>query len=83
MTRMLTIAAALAASTLLGGWGFDRQGPWCLYDPDFTDCGYPSMQACNVTRSGAGGYCAPNPRWVGEERPPQRRKRQHRGADRY
>lgn len=78
MTRMLTIVAALAASTLLGGWGFDRQGPYCLFDPDFTNCGFPSLAACNATRSGVGGYCAPNPRFVGEEAPPPRRKRHYR-----
>ena len=36
MTRILVIAGTLAAATLLGGWGFDRQGPYCLFDPDFT-----------------------------------------------
>lgn len=58
--RILTIVAALAASTLLGGWtfGFDRQGPFCLYDRGYTNCGYPSFQACMATASGAGGYCA-------------------------
>jgi hypothetical protein len=76
MTRMLTIVAALAASTLLGGWGwgFDRQGPYCLYDRNYTNCGYPSLAACNATRVGAGGYCAPNPRFVSEEPPPRHRK---------
>jgi len=74
MMRMLTIVAALAAPTLLGGWGFDRQGPYCLYDPNYTNCGYPSLAACNATRVGAGGYCAPNPRFVSEEPPPRHRK---------
>ena len=74
MMRMLMIVAALAASTLLGGWGFDRQGPYCLYDRDYTHCGYPSLAACNATRSGAGGYCAANPRFVAEEPPPRRHK---------
>ena len=48
MMRMLTIVAALAASTMLGGWGF--------------------------ARAGAGGYCAPNPRFVSEVPPPRHRK---------
>jgi len=78
MTRMLTIAAALGASTLLGGWGFDRQGPFCLFDPDFTNCGFPSMAACNATRVGAGGYCGVNPRFVSAELPPAPKHRKHR-----
>ena len=77
MTRILTIAGALAAATLLGGWtfGFDRQGPFCLYDREFTNCGYPSFAACLASASGAGGYCAANPRFVGEGAPPAPRRR--------
>ena len=41
--RVLTIIAALTASTLLGGWSFDRQGPYCLQDRQSTNCGYPSL----------------------------------------
>jgi hypothetical protein len=75
MTRILVIAGTLAASTLLGGWtwGFDRQGPFCLYDREYTNCGYPSFQACLATASGAGGYCAPNPRYVAPAPPASRR----------
>ena len=56
MMRILTIAGALAAATLLGGWtwGFDRQGPFCLYDRGYTNCGYPSFAACLASASGAG-----------------------------
>jgi len=67
MTRILTIIAALAASTLLGGWAFDRQGPYCLFDKDYTNCGFPSYQACMATRAGAGGYCRENPMYRGEQ----------------
>ena len=71
MMRILTIAGALTAAALLGGWtfGFDRQGPFCLYDREYTNCGYPSFAACNATRHGAGGYCAHNPRFVAEPPP--------------
>jgi hypothetical protein len=75
MKRILVIVGALAASTLLGGWGFDRQGPFCLFDRDFTSCTYPSAAACWATASGAGGYCAENPRWIPEREPPRRRRR--------
>jgi hypothetical protein len=61
MTRILTIIAALAASTLLGGWAFDRQGPYCLFDRNYTNCGYPSYQACMASASGAGGTCPGKP----------------------
>jgi len=76
MMRMLTIAGALVAAMLLGGWtwGFDRQGPFCLYDREYTNCGYRSFGACLATASGAGGYCAQNPRFVPERAPPRRRR---------
>ena len=54
--RILTIIAALAASTLLGGWSFDRQGPYCLPDRQSMNCGYPSLEACVVT--------TPRRRWL-------------------
>jgi hypothetical protein len=75
MTRILVIAGLLGAATLLGGWGFDAQGPYCLYDREFTNCGYPTFQACLASASGAGGYCAPNPRFVGTAPPAPRRVR--------
>ena len=62
--RILTIIGALAASTLLGGWGFDQQGPYCHYERNFTNCGYPSFAACLAAASGVGGWCAPNPKYV-------------------
>ena len=75
MSRILIAAGALAAATLLGGWtfGFDRQGPFCLYDREYANCGYPSYAACMASASGAGGYCTWNPRYVAE--PPPRRQR--------
>jgi hypothetical protein len=64
MTRILIVAGALAASTLLGGWAFDRQGPFCIFDRDYTNCGYPSYDACMAAARGVGGYCRPNPMFV-------------------
>ena len=77
MTRILTLAGILTAATLLGGWtfGFDRQGPYCLYDREYTNCGYPSFAACLASASGAGGYCTQNPRYVAEPTPPRNRRR--------
>jgi len=76
MTRIFAIVGAVAAAALLGGWtwGFDRQGPYCLYDRNYTNCGYPSFAACLATASGAGGYCAENPRFVPDRGPPRRRR---------
>ena len=71
MTRILIIAGALAASTLLGGWAFDRQGPFCIFDRDYTNCGFPSLQACNAAAAGVGGFCRPNPMYTGERRRPR------------
>ena len=75
MNRILAIAGTLAAATLLGGWtwGWDRPAPYCLYDREYTSCTYPTFQACLATASGAGGYCAPNPSYVGPSAPPSRR----------
>lgn len=66
MTRILIVAGALAASTLLGGWAFDRQGPYCIFDRDYTNCGYPSLAACNAAAAGVGGFCRQNPMYTGE-----------------
>jgi hypothetical protein len=77
-TRILTIIGALAASTLLGGWSFDRQGPYCLQDRDSTNCGYPTLEACVVTTRGAGGYCYPNPKYVAERPYPEPRPRRNK-----
>ena len=52
MTRIVTVIGALAAATLLGGWAFDRQGPYCLFDREFTNCGYPSIEACTAAARG-------------------------------
>jgi hypothetical protein len=73
MMRILTVAGALAASTLLGGWTFDRQGPYCLFDPDYTNCSYPTFEACVEAARGAGGFCRENPMYV-----PSPERRRHR-----
>ena len=71
MTRILTIAGLLAASTLFGGWTFDRQGPFCIFDQEYTNCGFPSYEACVEAARGVGGFCRPNPMYTG---PSERRR---------
>lgn len=78
MNRILLIAGTLAIATLSGGWTWDRQGPYCLYDRDYTSCIFPSFGACLATASGAGGYCAENPRYVAAPEPRQSRRQQQR-----
>ncbi len=48
---------------LVGGTGSSaRAAPWCLfYDQSTYNCGFYSYQQCLASRSGAGGYCRPNP----------------------
>ena len=69
MSRILIAAIALAASTLLGGWAFDRQGAYCAFDRDYTNCGFPTLEACRAAVSGVGGACRPNPMYIGEPQP--------------
>ena len=66
MARILTVIGALAALTLLGGWAFDRQGAFCVFDRDYTNCGYPSWEACIEAAHGVGGNCRPNPQYLPE-----------------
>jgi hypothetical protein len=53
------------------------RGAWCLNTTDGGpyDCGYASLQQCQVARSGVGGSCNPNPRYVeAQEFPAKKRK---------
>jgi len=61
--RIVIIIGALAASTLFGGWTFDRHGPYCVFDREYTNCSYASLAACIAAASGAGGNCRENPQY--------------------
>jgi Protein of unknown function (DUF3551) len=72
--RLFTIVMALAASTLLGGWAFDRQGSYCVFDKDYTNCGYDSWKAClEAARAAGNGMCRENPMYS-EERASRRQR---------
>jgi hypothetical protein len=73
MARILMVVGALGAVMLFGGWTFDRQGPFCIFDREYTNCGYPSYAACVEAARGVGGYCRPNPQFS-----PDRQARGHR-----
>jgi len=64
--RIVIIIGALAASTLFGGWTFDRHGPYCVFDREYTNCSYASLAACIAAASGAGGNCRQNPQYQPE-----------------
>ena len=68
MTRTVIIAAALAESTLLGGWTFDKQGAYCAFDRDYTNCGYSTLEACVAAVRGVGGNCRENPMYEADRR---------------
>jgi hypothetical protein len=39
--------------------------PWCLHtSTEIEDCGYATLAQCQVSRSGVGGSCNPNPRYT-------------------
>jgi hypothetical protein len=73
--RILMIVGALAAAALLGGWGFDRQGPYCVFDRDYTNCGYSSWEACAYAARGAGGNCRENPQYLPERQSRRQKNR--------
>jgi hypothetical protein len=57
--------------------------PFCAVaggSPGYQNCDYPSFGACMAAVSGVGGFCQPNPRFVGysdprDDRPIRRRSR--------
>lgn len=58
------------------------RGAWCLNPPDGGpyDCGYATMQQCQISRAGVGGSCNPNPRYVEAQEYPAKKSRK---AKRY
>src|SRR5262249_17056211 len=59
--RYLTAALILGLAFALAGTGEARAGAWCAwYDPYTHNCGFNTIQQCQATVLGAGGYCARN-----------------------
>ena len=93
MTRTIALGFAAAAVTVIAngstaGAGYYRDsllwhyydGPWCFRaaTDDIYECGYATLEQCNITRSGVGGSCTPNPRYVYvDPREPRRKVRRH------
>ncbi len=80
LTRHHTLAAAaITAALLLGGevadarsrshrydwfWNYYDE-KWCLSAmTQLNECGYPTLELCNIARNGVGGSCNLNPRYV-------------------
>ncbi len=53
------------------------RGAWCLNTTDGGpyDCGYATLQQCQISRSGVGGSCDPNPRYVEAQEYPAKKPR--------
>lgn len=85
MTRLGAIAvAALTLPMLLTLTASPARAevyPWCaIYSGGdmggATNCGFSTIQQCQATVSGIGGFCQPNPLYHPEREPP--RDRRHR-----
>ena len=72
ITHQAIALLAASASAVLSAWPGDGQGAYCHQTRQFENCGYPTLEACLLTRSGVGGICVPNPKYVAA---PERRPR--------
>jgi hypothetical protein len=66
--RIVAVLGLLVAASLMNGCAGDRQGAFCVFDVEYTNCSYPTIQACRAAASGAGGLCRPNPKYDPERR---------------
>jgi hypothetical protein len=83
MTLAALIVSAVSGQAVAGPYVWREQhrgitqGAWCLNQPDGGpyDCGYASLQQCQVSRAGVGGSCNPNPRYVAAQEYPAKKSR--------
>jgi hypothetical protein len=65
MNRSILLAGALAAGLFAATSAVQAQTnePWCGVDDrvQATECVYRTLEACEKTVRGEGGYCQPNP----------------------
>jgi hypothetical protein len=74
---------AVAALSLSASVARAEVYPYCAVaggSPGYENCHYPSFGACRAAVSAVGGFCQPNPRFVGysdsaDDQPPRRRSR--------
>ena len=82
---IIATAASIAAAALSRSAGTARAEvyPYCAVaggNPGYENCHYPNFGACRAAVNAVGGFCQPNPRFVGysdssEDQPPRRRSR--------
>jgi Protein of unknown function (DUF3551) len=66
------MVGACAAALLAAASSGQARGKlaYCLLTEGATECIYPTLAACESTRTGEGGECVPNPRVAGAGGPP-------------
>lgn len=69
--RLLLAAIALCSIAALPNRAAAVEYPWCVYymDGDVSNCGFASAAQCRMALSGNGGFCQPNPSYVGVPAP--------------
>ena len=76
---LLAILLACATGQAAAGdnwfWRYPDQ-KWCLSTmTQLNECGYATLQQCNIARDGVGGNCNINPRYVDGTAAPARPRR--------
>ena len=72
--RAIPIAAMTFASLLWSGSPARADGTWCAHYVLHTNCGFYSLEQCQATASGNGGFCQRSPVSAnGPVREPRRR----------
>lgn len=90
MRRLISIPVALTALATLATVAFvppaaAAEYPWCaVYGGDDAaggrNCGFVSLEQCQITIRGMGGFCEPNGFYTGAvERPAKRARKSHNG----
>ena len=86
MRLILAAGVLLATLAIPAGSAYAQPYPYCAIAGGYNsyeNCHYPSFGACLAAVSGVGGFCQPNPRFVGyydtsREQPLRRKPRRAR-----
>ena len=78
-----------AAALLLVAFASEAQAQrdpyrWCAQYGGFrsstSNCYFMTLEQCQATISGVGGYCRPNPFYTGPDTPPRRAKKKKKSS---
>ena len=70
MNRAIIAVAAVVLTVAMVRPAAAQLYPYCAWYTDkSTNCGFPTMGACQASVSGVGGYCGVNPRWAARRGP--------------